>query len=144
MNRLRARNFRKEKTINGLILQLKKLKLLSEESERSMNGNFGHMATELFNNEARNYNKLSGSRYSQETKEFAISLHFYSPRGYKLVRKSLNLPHPATIRPWSVKIECKPGFIKKSFKFVFEYGTFLCCIWLRKSLDSKERVASRT
>ena len=54
----RAKNFRKEKTIKGLMLQLKKLKPLSEESERSMNDNFGHMATELFNNEARNFNKF--------------------------------------------------------------------------------------
>jgi len=38
------------------------LKLLSEENERSMNDNLGHMATELFKNEARSYNKSSGSR----------------------------------------------------------------------------------
>ena len=118
INRLRTRNFRKEKTIKGLMLQLKKLKLLSEENEKSIIDNFGHMATELFRNEAKNCNKLSGSRYSQEIKEFAISLHFYSPRAYKFVRKSLNLPHPATIRSWSVNIECEPGFLKKPFEFV--------------------------
>ena len=56
--------------------------------------------------------------FSQEIKEFAISLHFYSPRAYKFVRKSLNLPHPATIRSWSVNIECEPGFLKKPFEFV--------------------------
>ena len=118
INRLRARNFRKEKTIKGLMLQLNKLKLLSEENEKSIIDNFGHMATELFRNEAKNCNKLSGSRYPQEIKEFAISLHFYSPRAYKFVRKSLNLPHPATIRSWSVNIECEPGFLKKPFEFV--------------------------
>ena len=118
INKIPARNFRKEKTIKGLLLELKKLKLLSEENERSMNDNFGHMATELFKNEARSYNKSSGSRYSQDIEEFAISLHFYSPRAYKFVRKSLNLPHPATIRSWSVNIECESGFLKKSFEFV--------------------------
>ena len=62
INKLRARNFWKEKTIKGFLLELKKLKLLSEENERSMNDNLGHMATELFKNEARSYNKSSGSR----------------------------------------------------------------------------------
>ena len=118
INKLWARNFQKEKSIKRLLLQLKKLKLLYEENDRSMNDNFGHIATELFKNEARSYNKSSGSRYSQEIKEFAISLHFYSPRAYKFVRKSLNLPHPATIRSWSVNIECEPGFLKKSCEFV--------------------------
>ena len=80
INKLRARNFQKEKTIKGRLWELKKLKLLSEENERSMNDNFGHMATELFKSEARSYNKSFGSRYSQEIKEFAISLHFDSPR----------------------------------------------------------------
>ena len=118
INKLRARNFWKEKTNKGLLLELKKLKLLSEENERSMNDNFGHMATELFKNEARSYNKSSGSKYSQEIKEFAISLHFYRPRANNFVRMSLNLPHPATIRSWSVNIECEPGFLKKSCEFV--------------------------
>ena len=76
------------------------------------------MATQLFRNEAKNCSKLSGSRFSQEIKEFAISLHFYSSRAYKFVTKFLNLPHPTTIRSWSVNIEREPGFLKKPFEFV--------------------------
>ena len=76
------------------------------------------MTTELFRNEAQNFRKGSGSRYFEEMKEFAISLHFYSPRAYKFIRKSLNLPHPATIRSWSINIDCEPGFLKKTFEYV--------------------------
>ena len=117
INKLRARNSQKKKTSMGLMLQLKKLKLLSKESERSMNENFGHIAKQLFNTEARNYNNLSGSRYSQEIREFPISLHVYSRRGYKFGRKSLNLLHPATITSWSVNSKGEPGFLQKSFEF---------------------------
>ena len=60
----------------------------------------------------------SGSRYSKEIKEFAISLYFYSPRAYRFVRKSLHLPHPFTIRSWSVSIDCEPGFLQKSINHI--------------------------
>ena len=53
----------------------------------------------------------TGSRYSKDIKEFSISLHFYSPRAYKFVRKTLHLPHPATIRSWAGDVVCEPGFL---------------------------------
>ena len=65
----------------------------------------------LFKNECRNKNLETGSRYSKDIKEFAISLHFYSPRAYKFVRKTLHLPHPATLRSWAGNVVCEPGFL---------------------------------
>eukprot|EP00794_Sanderia_malayensis_P011743 gene11743-12964_t len=118
INKLRVGNIRKAKSIQNLMQKLKSLKLLSEENAMSINDNFGHMATELFRNEAKNVGKHSGSRYSTDVKEFAISLHYYSPRAYMYVRKYLNLPHPATIRSWSVNVQCEPGFLSKTLDFV--------------------------
>jgi hypothetical protein len=37
---------------------------------------------ELFNNELKNSNKKTGCCYSKEIKEFASTLHFYSPKAY--------------------------------------------------------------
>ena len=71
-------------------------KLLSSELAAILERNFEHI--ELFKNEAKNQNLSTGSRYSDDIKKFAISLHFYSPRAYKFVRKTLHLPHPATLR----------------------------------------------
>ena len=34
----------------------------------------------------------------------------FSPRAYKFVRKTLHLPHPATLRSWAGNGVCKPGF----------------------------------
>ena len=84
---------------------------MSKEAETSFGNNFVHMSMELFKNQQRNADKHAGSRYPEETKEFAISLHFYIPRAKKFVRKSLNLPHPSTLRAWSSNIECDPGFL---------------------------------
>ena len=74
--------------------------------------NFGHMSKDIFKNEQKNRLSSTGSRYNEEIKQFAISLHFYSPKAYKFVRKSLHLPHPSTIRSWASSIDCEPGFLK--------------------------------
>ena len=40
-----------------------------------------------------------------------MSLHFYSPRAYEYVRKSLHLPCSATILTWAAAIKCEAGFL---------------------------------
>ena len=90
IKKLRISNVRKEKTIKGLCSQLKELKMLSQTSEETLAENFGHLTTELFRNETKNALKQAGSRYSREIKKFAISLHFYSPRAYRFIRKHLH------------------------------------------------------
>ena len=69
-------------------------------------------------NECKNIEKSAGSQYSDEIKEFALTLHFYSPRAYKFVRKALHLPHPATIRSRCVNISCQPGFLEKLSDYI--------------------------
>lgn len=120
---LRRKNLRKEKTIKGLILRLQQCRVLSEELGNDLSENFGHMSMALFKNEVCNASKKSGSRYLEEIKEFAISLHFYSPRAYRFVRKSLNLPHPSTIRSWAINIDCEPGFLQTGIDFVTKKST---------------------
>ena len=115
---LRQKNIRKEKAVKRLVRQLQKSKMMSEEAGNSIGNNFGHMSIELFKNQQKNAEKQAGSRYSEEIKEFAISLQFYSPRAYKFVRKSSSLPHPSTLRAWSSNIEFEPGFLKNSLLYV--------------------------
>jgi hypothetical protein len=54
-------------------------------------------------------------------RSFALTLHFYSPKGYKYVRKVWGnelLPHPATIRDWYKVVDGRPGFSKQAFDSV--------------------------
>lgn len=41
---------------------------------------------ELFDNELKNSNKVTGCRYSKEMKKFALTLHYYSPKAYNFCR----------------------------------------------------------
>ena len=75
-------------------------------------------------------------------KEFAVSLHFYSAKAYNFVRKSLHLPHPATLRPWAADVACEPGFLTATInnvagKFALD-GESECGLILDKMSIRKE------
>ncbi|KAF0039233.1 hypothetical protein F2P81_007468 [Scophthalmus maximus] len=55
--------------------------------------------------------------FSENLKQFATTLHFYSPKAYDYVREKfhLALPHPQTIRKWYISISADPGFTVASF-----------------------------
>ena len=56
-----------------------------------------------------------GRRYTDEVKEFALTLYFYSPKACKYVRSIIPLPNPSLIRKWSTSIKCDPRFIEEAF-----------------------------
>jgi hypothetical protein len=108
---LTSKNLRKEKTIKGLVQKLENARHLSKEQSQSLLSNFGHMTKDLFINERKYANKSKSARYRDTIKQFAVTLHFYSPKAYRFVRKSLHLPCSATIRAWAASIKCEPGFM---------------------------------
>lgn len=56
-------------------------------------------------------------KYNPKIRTFALTLHFYSPKGYKYVRSIFNnaLPSVSTIRKWYSVIDGKPGFSSEAF-----------------------------
>ena len=54
--------------------------------------------------------KSKGTRYSEEMKDFAVTLHYHGNKAYDFARKLLNLPDPSSIRKWTGIIDCYPGF----------------------------------
>ena len=57
-------------------------------------------------------------RYNEHTKQFALTLHYYSPRAYDFVRQVLLLPHPSCIRSWAASVDCEPGFLCDVISFL--------------------------
>lgn len=55
--------------------------------------------------------------FSENMKQFASTLNFYSPKAYDYARETfhLALPHPQTIRRWYSSISADPGFTVASF-----------------------------
>ena len=107
------RRDKKIKNMKDLLQSLKDKQLILDEQLQNLNQNFGHVAQHLFENYAKNVKKSNphASRYSKETKQFAMTLHYYSPKGYDFVQTILNLPHPSSIHTWAASVDCKPGYL---------------------------------
>ena len=58
--------------------------------------------------------------YDPVVRKFALTLHFYSPKAYRFIRKAFNkaLPHENTLYRWCCKLDASPGFTEQSFLFI--------------------------
>ena len=58
--------------------------------------------------------------YDSLIRKFALTLHFYSPKAYRFIRKAFNkaLPHEKTLYRWCCKLDASPGFTEQSFLFI--------------------------
>ena len=65
-----------------LFKYLKKKQLIADHEHILITENFGSIAEELFQNQSLNSRKLTtfAHRYSHVTKQFAMTLHYYSPK----------------------------------------------------------------
>ena len=114
--KLRRRNS-KIKSMKQLINQLEKKMLIAKQEADLMHNNFDGIQLALFQNVMKNSRRASrGRRYSDEVKEFAVTLQFYSAKAYDYVRKILPLPHPSLIQKWAQSINCEPGFLTEAFE----------------------------
>ena len=94
-----------------MIQQLKEKSYIAEQQAKLLDFNFSGMAKELFTNQMNNPLKKRYCKYTDETKQFAMTLHYYSPKAYNFVQKLLSLPHPASIHAWAASVECEPGYL---------------------------------
>lgn len=64
----------------------------------------------------------SGLKYPESVRQFALSLHYHSPRGYEYVRDVFdkNLPSSSTIKNWysNSDTNSEPGICKKSMSIL--------------------------
>ena len=69
------------KNMNELINSLKKGKLILDEQCSLLEHNFSGMAETLFQNQMKNTKTTPyGHCYTDEIKQFAMTLHYYSPK----------------------------------------------------------------
>ena len=110
--RVRQRN-RKIRNLKDLLNSLKEKTKLGNEKIDCLQKNFGCIAKKLFQNQEFNatVEKVVAHWYNNETKQFAMTLHYYSPKVYKFVCKVLKLPHVSSIHIWASSVDCQPGYL---------------------------------
>lgn len=109
-----ARRNSRVSNLKDMLQLLKNNSLLTEgiEGYLKSSGLGDTLPFELFENELSNINhSATNRRYSNEIKEFSLTLHFYSPKAYEFLRKRSTLPDESTIRRWIATRECNPGIL---------------------------------
>lgn len=119
---LQKRLRRRDKSIasmKALIAHLKQNGKCTNALEQALENNFTGLTLDLIKNELKN-EKVSPSRrrYSDEIKQFALTLSFYSAKAYSFVQKELHLPHSATLRKWMSTYKCDVGFLTEVIQFL--------------------------
>jgi hypothetical protein len=104
----------KLKDLGSIVNEIEKNNLISSDLAEVLNSKLNDIPKEIFK---RLLNDTTNQQYPKELKEFALTLHFYSPKGYNYVRDTfdLKLPCDRTIRSWYEGVDGDPGFTQDSF-----------------------------
>lgn len=107
-------------SFKGLVKELNNKNLLRTENAMLLE-NTPDIVKQLQKRKLQKKNK-----YSPELRKFAITLSFFSPKGYDYVRSQFDtcLPNRSTISKWFKNVDAEPGFTQESLnclrKFVSE------------------------
>ena len=106
----------KQQTMADIIQQLEQKSILTSTDADVIREKFDEIQLSIFRDTKNNVScSPCGRRYSDIVKEFATTLHYYSPKAYEYVRTILPLPNPSLIRKWSSSLPCEPGFMQEAF-----------------------------
>ena len=100
---LRDHNYAKKMTkMADIINDLQENLIIKGETADELHTTFDKLQLSIFYN-TKNNNSTSpcGRRYTDDVKEFALTLNYYSPKAYQYVRSTIPLPNPSLIRKWS-------------------------------------------
>ena len=108
---------RKVKSLEGVVEELKRRNLVSDECASILENTYAGVPKEIMKRIVLQKKKKNPGAYPSELRSFALTLKYYSSKAYRFVRKSFNLglPSPSVIRSWYSKIEGDPGFTKATF-----------------------------
>ncbi|KAG0428157.1 hypothetical protein HPB47_024867 [Ixodes persulcatus] len=93
-----------------------------EASVATGTGRTVNIVDNIFTDTMRNLvlrrSRKSNNMCADDVRKFALTVHFYSAKAYKFLRKQVRLPHPSALRKWGAVIDGNPGFTRESFNRV--------------------------
>lgn len=94
--------------MESIITHLHKKLIISTEQAGILHAAFDNLQLSVFQDAKENLTCApTARRYSDEVKEFALTLYFYSPKAYRYVRSIIPLPNPSLLRKWSSSVNCE-------------------------------------
>ena len=106
---------RRENRLRGkladILERLHRLQLLSADAKQLLSA-YKDIPIRMFTGRAC-------SQFSTEQRQFATTLHYYSPAAYQYLRRHFKLlPSPRTVRDWLSSFNGQPGYTEQSFKTI--------------------------
>uniref|UniRef100_A0A1A7WBI5 THAP domain containing 6 n=1 Tax=Iconisemion striatum TaxID=60296 RepID=A0A1A7WBI5_9TELE len=100
------RERRAKKCIQSLLKELEDKNLITEELNDNLERYSGFPVHLL---------PRQGVDYTQDQREFALTLHLHGPKAYNYLRETLkiHLPHPSSLQRWLSSVDSKPGLNKR-------------------------------
>lgn len=108
------REWRKNLGLEECLEKLRSEKMVSNDGFSFLHDRFSDVQLQVVKDVMQKKDKYQ--RYSAETKDFAVALHFYSPKAYKFLSSMFHLPSPSTIRRLLSSADCYPGFQVPAFE----------------------------
>lgn len=105
--------------MHDLLTSLKDKELIATEQQKILDHNFSGIAKKLIESHIANAKVQPNlNHYSDEVKQFAMTLHYYSPKAYEFVCQVLKLPHTSRIWHWAASVNCEPGYLTDVIKLI--------------------------
>ena len=106
------------RNLSALLSVLQKQKLVTDEQHDMLENNFAGVGKKLFQDQIQNAKSTHGYRYSTKTKQFALTLHYYYPKGLQFCKKNSQVATCTNICKWNGSIDCEPGFLTNVIDFL--------------------------
>ena len=111
------RSEKKMTNMADIINDLQQNLIIKYEVADELHTTFDKLQLSIFYNTKNNTSTAPcGRQYTDDIKEFALTLNYYSAKAYQYVRSIIPLPNPSLIRKWSSSVKCEPGFLAESFE----------------------------
>ena len=113
------RQKKKIKTKHDLLTSLEDKELIASEQQKILDNNFSAIAKKLIESHIANAKVQPNLNcYSDEVRQSAMTLHYYSPKAYKFVCQVLKLSHTSRIWHWVESVNCEPGYLTDVNKLI--------------------------
>ena len=113
------RQKKKIETMHDLLTSLKDKELIATEQQKILDHNFSGIAKKVIESHNATAEVQPNFDYhSDEVIQFAMTLHYYSPKVHEFVHQVWKLSHTSRIQHWAVPVNCEPGYLKDVIKLI--------------------------
>jgi len=146
LQKMTHRQKRRIENLTSIIKKLQNNGMITHDIKEVLLNRFGTNKGLFFNLFKKVLSKKNTKHYKEDIRQFAITLHYFSPRAYNYVRNVLKgaLPHYKTLSKWYKTIDAEPGFTSESFEMLKKRNKYLekniCCSLVLDEMSLRQHV----